>query len=178
MYLSVGIIPWYLTMRSLGLKGNFLLYVLPSAVTAFYVILLKTYMESIPPAFEESAVIDGAGILAIFIKIIFPLSLPIIATIAVFSAVGQWNAWYDTMMLANTDSLKTLQMVLLEFMRSNMGDILSSTKNGAIDTSTVKITPMSIRMTISIITILPIFIVYPSLQRYFIKGLMLGAIKG
>ena len=118
MYFNAGLIPWYMLMKNIGLKNNFLLYVLPGAVNAFFIILVKTYIESIPKSFTEAAEIDGAGILAVFLKVIFPLCIPIIATIAVFSAVGQWNSWADNYFLAPDRQLKTLQLVLKDTLQS------------------------------------------------------------
>ena len=176
MYLSSGLIPWYIVMRMLGLKDNFLLYILPSLVSAFNVILIKTYIESISPALEESAFIDGAGYFTIFRKIIFPLSKPVIATVAIFTAVGQWNSWTDNMFLANTKELQTLQLLLYTYIVAAEAN-LAAVKN-QLNKLHIFVTPTSIKMTITMIVTLPIIIVYPMLQRYFTKGIMLGAVKG
>lgn len=176
MYLSSGLIPWYIVMRMLGLKDNFLLYILPGLISAFNVILIKTYIESISPALEESAHIDGAGYFLIFRKIIFPLSMPVIATVAIFTAVGQWNTWTDNMFLANTKDLQTLQLLLYQYVAGAEAQ-LASMKN-QLNKIRVFVTPSSIKMTITMVVTLPIIIVYPLLQRYFTKGIMLGAVKG
>jgi putative aldouronate transport system permease protein len=176
MYLSSGLIPWYIVMKMLGLKDNFLLYILPGLVSAFNVILIKTYIESISPALEESAFIDGAGYFTIFRKIIFPLSMPVIATVAIFTAVGQWNTWTDNMFLANTKDLQTLQLLLYQYVAGAEAQ-LASMKN-QLNKVHVFVTPTSIKMTITMVVTLPIIIVYPLLQRYFTKGIMLGAVKG
>lgn len=178
LYLSPGIIPWYLTMKAMHLNNNFLLYILPSAVVAFYLILVKTYMESIPPSLEESAMIDGAGYFAIYRCIIFPTCKPIVATIAVFSAVGQWNQWYDNFMLVQNPDLTTLQMILMNYLRESERLAKATSDELQKLTQTVKLTPQSIRITITMIVTLPIILVYPFLQRYFVKGIMIGAIKG
>ncbi len=182
MFFSSGLIPWYMLMKTLYLKNNFLLYVLPGAVSAFFIILVKTYIESLPSTLEESAQIDGAGILTIFFKIIFPLSLPIIACIAVFTAVGQWNSWADNFYLVTDSSLNTLQYLLYTNLKSNMADIMrtsaSGTTLGADLASTGRVTPMSIRYAITVITVIPVMLIYPFMQKYFVKGIMLGAIKG
>jgi len=178
MYFNAGFIPWYLTMKAYGLQNNFLLYILPGALTGFYVILIKTYIEQLPISLEESAKIDGAGYVTIFARIIFPLSMPIIATIAVFAAVGQWNSWTDNFFLVESPRLQTLQLVMYNFL--NQSNNLSSmtadqlTRQGA----TKVMTPQSIQMTITMIVTLPIIAVYPFLQRFFVKGIMLGAVKG
>ena len=183
MYINAGMIPWYIVMIKLGLKNNFLLYVIPGAVGAFFLILVKTYIEQLPPSMEESAMVDGANFFIIFKKIIFPISMPIIATIGVFTAVGQWNTWFDNLFLVSKPSLKTAQLVLYEIIRdaelyanqqiSNMAEH-SSTVSGAGH----RLTPTTIRMTVTMIVTLPILFVYPFLQKYFVKGIMLGAVKG
>jgi ABC-type glycerol-3-phosphate transport system permease component len=175
MYINAGLIPWYMTMKMLGLKNNFLLYVLPSAINAFFVILLKTYIEQIPESLEESAMIDGAGPLTIFFRIMLPLSKPIVATIAIFSAVNQWNAWTDNYFLASTRSLTTLQLLLYNYFNASAQ---ATNMANAISGSTVSVTPMTVKMAISMITVIPILIVYPIMQKYFAKGIMLGAVKG
>ncbi|MFC5404277.1 carbohydrate ABC transporter permease [Cohnella soli] len=178
LYFNAGLIPWYLTMRFMHLDNNFLLYVLPSAISGFYIVLIKTYIEQLPAALEESAMMDGAGYWTVFNKIIVPLSLPIIATIAVFAAVGQWNAWQDNYFLVSKPSLQTLQVMLYNYLNSaaamanvNPSDILDKS-------AAHKLTPESIKMTMTMIVTLPILFVYPFMQRYFVKGIMLGAVKG
>jgi len=179
LYLNAGLIPWYITMKELGLKNNFLLYILPAAIIGFYIILVKTFVEQLPPALEESAAIDGAGYLKIFNKIIFPLSMPIIATIAVFSAVNQWNSWTDNFFLVSSANLQTLQLTLLNFLRESES-LAQMAKMGNINQSAtaIRITPTAVKMTITMIVTLPILFVYPFLQKYFVKGIMLGAVKG
>ncbi len=174
MYLNAGLIPYYLTVRMYGLRNSFLVYIIPAAVNAFYVILLKTFMEQLPVSLEESATIDGAGYLTIFRKLVFPLSMPIIATIAVFSSVGQWNSWFDNYIFCTGKSLNTLQYILLKYLEdsSRIADLYTVTSSG------IKPTPDSVRMTMTMIVIFPILLVYPFMQRYFTKGIMLGAIKG
>lgn len=175
MYISVGLIPWYVTMMALGLKNNFLLYILPTAVVPFYVILLKTYFESLPPSLEEAALMDGADYYAILLRIVVPLSKPIIATVGLFQAVNQWNSWADNLYLCLNPKLMTLQLMLYNF----FNEISAITNiNDASRLGLTVLTPSSVRMTITVIAILPIFLVYPFLQRYFMKGILLGAVKG
>lgn len=175
MYVQSGLIPWYMTMKTLGLKNNFLLYVLPSAIIAFYLILVKTYMEQLHPSLQESAMIDGAGPFKIFIRIIMPLCMPVLATIAIFSAVDQWNAWTDNFYLADSKNLETLQLLLLTYMKDQAAN---SSAFAAMSERAVRVTPFSIKMTITMIATLPILFVYPIFQKYFVKGIMLGSIKG
>ena len=117
MYINAGLIPWYILMKAYGLKNNFLLYILPAALSPFLVILVKTYIEQIPPSLEESAKIDGAGYFTIYSSIIFPVCTPVIAAIAVFAAVAQWNSWFDNYILANISGLRTLQLTLLDYLK-------------------------------------------------------------
>ena len=176
MYFNAGLIPWYLTMKSLHLTNHFLVYILPTAISAYFVILIKTFIEQLPPALEESAKIDGAGYTAILFRIIVPLSGPIIATIAVFSAVNQWNTWIDNYFLVQSPRLQTLQLVLYDYLKqANKIASLSELSRG---TEARQLTPESVRMTITMVVTLPVLFVYPFMQRYFVKGLMLGAIKG
>ncbi|MBO7742666.1 carbohydrate ABC transporter permease [Paenibacillus sp. MWE-103] len=178
MYFNAGLIPWYITMKELGLKNNFLLYVLPGAVVAYYVVLLKTFIEQLPPALEESATIDGAGHAAIFARVIFPLSMPIVATIAVFASVGQWNTWTDNYFLVSSDRLQTLQLILYNYLTDAQQIVNSSNLQDLNRGLATKISPESIRITITMVVTIPVMLVYPFLQRYFVKGIMLGAIKG
>ncbi|MCM3132594.1 carbohydrate ABC transporter permease [Paenibacillus polysaccharolyticus] len=178
MYFNAGFIPWYLTMKAYGLQNNFLLYIIPGAMSGFNIILIKTFIEQLPASLEESAKIDGAGYFRIYRSIIFPLSMPIIATIAVFSAVGQWNTWFDNFFLVENPKLQTLQLVLYNFLNqsSNLSNMTTEelTRGDVVRT----LTPQSIRMTITMLVTLPIVLVYPMLQRYFVKGIMMGAVKG
>ncbi|SEO94318.1 carbohydrate ABC transporter permease [Paenibacillus sp. OV219] len=178
MYFNAGLIPWYITMKQLGLKNNFLLYILPVAVVAYYVVLLKTFIEQLPQALEESAMIDGAGFLKIFTHVIFPLSMPIIATIAVFASVGQWNTWYDNYFLVSDDRLQTLQLILYNYLTDAQRIVSSSNMQDLNRGLATKISPDSIRITVTMVVTIPVLLVYPFLQRFFVKGLMLGAIKG
>lgn len=116
MYFNAGLIPWYLTMLNLGLVNNFLVYILPAIVSPFFIILVKTFIESTPVALQESAQIDGAGYWVIFTKIILPLSMPILATISIFAAVGQWNSFTDTLFLVTNQKLFSLQFILYRYM--------------------------------------------------------------
>ena len=178
MYFNAGIIPWYLTMRAIGLMDNFLLYILPSALSAFYIILCKTYIEQLPPSLAESATVDGANIVTVFYRIIFPLSMPIMATIAIFAAIGQWNQWFDNLLLITDPKLQTLQLILYQYLNSSRALASMSALDYASGQAANRVTPQSIQVTITMLTTLPILVVYPFFQRYFTKGIMLGAVKG
>ncbi|MBQ8978835.1 MAG: carbohydrate ABC transporter permease [Oscillospiraceae bacterium] len=178
MYFNAGLIPWYLNMNMLGLTNTFAAYIIPGIVAPYNIILVKTYIESIPAEIEESAYLDGASYLKIYTSIIWPLSKPILATIAIFGAVGQWNSFQDSLILnANSPHLYTLQHRLYIYLNqsSNIGALASS---GDVSTIANSLNTKIIQYTISMVTIIPILCVYPFMQRYFEKGLMLGAVKG
>jgi ABC-type glycerol-3-phosphate transport system permease component len=178
LYFNSGLIPYYLTIKMYHINHNFLLYVLPGAVSAYYVILLKTFIEQLPQSLEESAKLDGAGYLRIFMRIIFPLSMPIIATIAVFSAVAQWNSWFDNFLFTTSPRMKTLQLTLYEYLTQTNRIASASLQEKNSGQAVRELTPMAVRMTITMVVTLPVVFVYPFMQKYFVKGLMLGAIKG
>lgn len=180
MYFNAGTIPWFLNMSMLGLTNHFMAYIIPGIVAPYNIILVKTYIESIPNELEESALIDGAGFLTVFRKIIWPLSKPILATIAIFGAVGHWNSFTDSLILMqNAPQFYTLQHRLYVYLNtsSNIGQILSTGGSVGTLTSSVMDTKI-IKYTISMVTVIPILLVYPFMQRYFEKGIMLGAVKG
>jgi putative aldouronate transport system permease protein len=179
MYFSAGLIPWYMNMVMLNLLNNFLAYIIPGIIAPFSIILVKTYIESVPPSLEESASIDGAGTLTIFWKIMVPLITPILATIAIFGAVGHWNSFIDTLFLMTNEKLFTLQFVLWRYLNeaNYLASIMRSGSTVAVDVSQA-LNPRTIQMTISMVVIFPILLTYPFLQRFFIKGIMVGAIKG
>jgi ABC-type glycerol-3-phosphate transport system permease component len=180
MYFNAGIIPWYLTMMNLRLTNNFLGYVLPGLVAPFYILLMKTYIEGLSKSLQEAAEIDGAGVLTVFSRVILPVSTPILSTIAIFSAVNQWNAFQDTLLLMTNEKLFTLQFVLYRYLQSSssLASIVTSSSAAAGQMAANAQTQTSIRMTVTIIVALPILVVYPFFQRYFVKGIMIGAVKG
>lgn len=181
MYVQAGIIPWYITMVNLHLNNNFLAYIIPGIVAPFNIILVKTFIESIPPSLQESAEIDGAGYLTIFWQIILPLIKPIMATISIFSAVGQWNSFTDTLFLMTNEKLFTLQFVLYKYLNesSSLAALVKGAAGGSMNLNPANMqTPTSIRMTVSMVVVLPILFVYPYFQKYFVKGVMIGAVKG
>lgn len=184
MYVSGGLIPTFLVYKAYGLRNSFLVYVLPGIVSAYNMILVKTYIEtSVPHSLEESAMLDGAGYMTVFFKIILPLSVPIIATIALFTAVGQWNSWMDNMIYtASNKSLTTLQYLLYQQL-NKASALANAARSGSVNSmkdlmEQMTLTPNSVRMTITAIVTLPILLVYPFVQRYFMTGLMIGAVKG
>lgn len=183
MYFNAGTIPWYLNMSMLGLTNNFLAYIIPGIVAPYNIILVKTYIESIPGELEESAFMDGASYWRIFREIILPLCKPILATIAIFGAVGHWNSFTDSLILMQgAPELYTLQHRLYLYL--NTSSNLSALMNPGTSASALEgmmqsaLNAKVIKYTISMVSIIPILMVYPFMQRYFEKGIMLGAVKG
>ena len=176
MYVSGGLIPEYMVIRNLGLINKFSVYVWPMLINAFNVIVLRSFMDNLPFELQESAKIDGANDLVIFWKIIFPLCMPAIATVALFVAVGQWNSWFDTYLYAKKDYLTTLQYELMKV----LDNAAAGVKAADINTQGLKkvtTNPESIKMAITVITTVPTVCVYPFLQRYFVSGMTVGAVK-
>jgi putative aldouronate transport system permease protein len=181
MFINGGLIPTFLNIKNLGLYQNFLVYILPNVVTPFNAIIMLTFFKTIPEELEESVRIDGGNDLVIFLKIILPVSLPVIATIALFNAVGQWNAWFDTMLYGGR-KLMTLQMKLVEIIQDadEVRRLMSSGSNIAAALALLGYKPNieSVKATAMMITAIPIIMVYPFLQKYFVKGIMIGSLKG
>ena len=180
MYFNAGLIPWYLNMNMLGLTNRFAAYIIPGIVAPYNIILVKTYIESIPKELEESAFIDGASYMTVFRKIIWPLSKPILATVAIFGAVGNWNSFQDSLILMpNAPELYTLQHRLYIYLNStsNLGQMMNTAGGGGLALDYAN-NGLIIKYTISMVSIIPIIMVYPFMQRYFEEGIMLGAVKG
>jgi len=177
MYISGGLIPTYVLMHDLHLFNNFLVYILPNGFWAFNMLLMRTYYDTIPPSLEESAKLDGAGDLRIFIRIIFPLSMPVISVIAMFTGVWHWNSWFDTVLYVTKKQLFPLQVVIQQLIQEayvSPNDLKSGNLNQR--TSTV-VFPEAFRMATILVTIIPIVLVYPFFQKYFVRGVMIGAVK-
>ena len=176
MYVNGGLIPVFLLYRGLGLTNSFWVYVIPGAISCYNMLVIRTYMNnSIPGSLVESAQIDGAGYTTIFLKIISPLCKPVYATVALFSAVGQWNSWFDAMLYNRMKTeYTTLQYELMKLLSSVMQ------QSGSADSakySTAAVTPITIRAAATVVTMLPIICLYPFLQRYFVTGLTIGGVK-
>lgn len=175
MYVNAGLIPGYLLIKNLGLLNSFWVYIIPGMVSAFNMIVIRTFMNGIPDSLAESAEVDGAGHMRIFIQIILPLCKPVLATVALFIAVGQWNSWFDAMLYNSfNEKLTTLQyelMKLLDSVSSQSGNIDALKNTGSM------VTPMSVRAATTIVTSIPIICLYPWLQRYFVAGLTIGGVK-
>lgn len=175
MYVNGGMIPTFLLYKGLGLTNSFWVYVIPGTISAFNMLVLRTYMQGIPDSLEESAQLDGAGYTVIFTKIISPLCKPVYATIALFVAVYQWNSWFDAMLYNRMSTqYTTLQYELMKLLSSVMQQSGSAeAAKNAVGT----VTPASVRAAATIATMLPIVCLYPFLQRYFVTGLTIGGVK-
>ena len=181
MYFNAGLIPMYMTMKTLHLTNSFWVYIIPAIVQPFNIIMAKTYVESIPPALQEAAEIDGAGTMTVFAKVILPTCKPIMATIAIWSAVGQWNSFQDTLIYITDQKLYSLQYLLYTYLNqaSSLATMVQQSGGNvsAVANLATQQTPTSIRMTISVIVVLPILFVYPIFQKSFVKGSMIGSFK-
>lgn len=170
MFFNGGIIPLYITVKNLGLMDSLFSVILVTAANTFYLILTKNYFESIPPSMEESASIDGANDIVIFTRIYLPLAKPILATILLFYAVDRWNEWYHSMLFLQRLDLVPLQVILR--------NIVNATSQTVVEVDTGRrLFADGIKMAAVVVTMLPVMVIYPSLQRYFMKGIMLGAVK-
>ena len=180
MYVNAGLIPNYLLIsKTLGLRNTFLVYIIPTMFSCFNMIVIRTYIGGLPDALVESARIDGAGDLRAYWQIIFPLCTPVLATVALFVAVGAWNSWFDTYLYNGQEaSLYSLQYILkMKLATTQNSANAAQTSVEALKTTTLT-TPVTIRCSITVISTVPILIVYPFLQKYFVTGMALGAVKG
>lgn len=178
MYFSGGIIPYYMVLRTLHLTNNFLVYIIPSALNTFYLIVSISFFQDIPKELVESARIDGAKELTIFRKIILPISKPLLATIAIFTAVGQWNSWYDTAFFTQDKGLRTMGYLLMTIInRSNLSQSAAGDAY-AMTVANTTITTVSVQLAAMIVAVTPILLIYPFFQRYIVSGLTLGSVKG
>lgn len=174
---SGGLVPWYLMIVNyLNLKDTFLILVLPMLLNVFYIIVMKSFMNSIPDAIMESAKIDGAGDFLIYRRLILPLSKPALATIGLFIALGYWNDWYHAMLFVTNEDLMPLQYYLYKMLGNMDGMRKAMISSGAV--IDLQVPTESLKMAMTIVAIGPILLVYPFIQRYFVKGLTIGAVKG
>jgi len=182
MYFSGGLIPFYILIKQLHLMNNFLVYIIPpfmstpGLISAFYLIIMRTFIQDIPPSLQEAASVDGANDFQIFAKIIFPLCKPVVATIALFIAVAQWSSWQDTYFFTSmSPNLTTLQFEMVKII--TQASSLTNMQYVGPGASQVSITPTAIQDCIIIIATVPILVIYPFLQKYFVTGLTIGAVK-
>jgi len=174
MLFSGGLIPTFLVVRGLGLYNNLWALIWPKVVLVYNLLLMIAFFKSIPDSLEESASLDGANDIVILAKIIFPISHPIFATMTLFYSVGYWNSWFDALIYLSRPVLYPLQLVLREIIQ--VAD-MTFVGGGAGDLTFTDMTIQSVRMATIVVAILPIMCVYPFLQKHFVKGVMIGAIK-
>lgn len=172
---SGGLMPWYMVCIQLGFKDNIMALIIPSMVSVWNILLVKGFMAGVPFEITESAKMDGAGDFQIFIRLIWPLSTPVIATIGLFTALNYWNSWYNTMLFINNEDLYSLQYLLYKLINDAKALRNIAAESGEV-INTVPIESM--KMALTVVVTGPILLLYPFVQRYFIKGLTLGAVKG
>ena len=178
MYFSAGMIPIYLNNQMLGLVNTFWIYIIPSLVSVYNMVLIKTSIESMPGELEESALLDGAGYFRRFVSIVLPLQKPILATVALFLAVGHWNDFFTTKLYITDTKLYTLQYLLYELLNQIQAASQQIQYETGAQLGANSITPTGIRLTLTAVVTIPIVIVYPFIQKYYVKGIMIGAVKG
>lgn len=183
MYFNGGLIPNYMLTKELGLLNNFWVYIIPGVIGVFNMIVIRSFIEGLPDGIMESARIDGAGEFVTFMRIVLPLTVPALATVSLFVAVSQWNSWFDVFLYNSSRiDLSTLQYELMKILSTsntaaNSGGTAADAFASAQGNITA-VTPTSIRATMTIVASVPIIIVYPFLQKYFVKGMTVGGVKG
>ncbi len=181
MYINAGLIPTYFLIRDLGLINNFLVYIFPTLISAFNIIIIRSYMQTLPSTLFDAASIDGAGYFRVFIQIIIPVCKPVLATIALWCAVGAWNSWFDTFIYCSSEeNLTTLQYEMMKLISSTMNSGTNKSTDMIYGNTMIldSVTPVSIRAAVTVVAAVPILTVYPFLQKYFVNGVMIGAVKG
>ncbi len=178
MYLSGGVIPYYMVLRQLHLINTFWVYIIPGMLSMFYVMVSISFFQDIPQELGESARLDGASEMQIFLKIVLPISLPLLATIAIFTAVGHWNSWYDTAFFTQDKNLRTMAYQLMAVINKSSLGQNSNMDAYAASLANDTVTNMSVQLAAMIVAVAPILVVYPFFQRYFVSGLTIGSVKG
>ncbi len=176
MYFSGGIIPYYAVLRTLGLLDSFLVYIVPSLLNLFYVLVAISFFEGIPDELEEAARVDGATEMTTFIKVILPVAMPLLATISIFVSVQHWNSWYDSAFFVKDENLRTLAYRMMAVLKKS--DLSNVSSSSAAMATSIKVTPLSVQLAAMVIAALPIVVVYPFFQRYIISGITIGSVKG
>lgn len=176
MYFGGGIVPYYMVLKGLHLLNTFWVLIFPLVMSVYNMILIRSYIENMPESLFEAAKIDGATDLTVFFRLVIPLAKPILMTVALFVAITQWNSWFDAYLYTSKQELKPMQSILVEILNQYQTSSTSSAMSNA--KSGMTLTPDSIRMASTMVATLPIIMVYPFIQKYFVKGIMLGAVKG
>ncbi|MNO58367.1 L-arabinose transport system permease protein AraQ [compost metagenome] len=178
MYFGGGLIPYYMVLKALNMIDTFSVFILPGLMNVFYMIIVRTFMEGLPGEIEESAKVDGANDITIFFKIVLPLTTPVLATVGLFQAISHWNSWFDSYAFTYSSDLKTLQAVLVKILSQfQTGGMVSQSQMLANSAKRNAVSSDTIRMAATMVATLPIILVYPFLQKYFVKGMTLGAVK-
>ena len=180
MYISAGLIPTYFLIKYLHMLNSFAVYVIPGLVSVYNIIIIKSFIQSLPDSLTEAAMVDGAGHFRCYWQIVLPCCKPVLATVALWCAVGAWNQWFDTFLYCSgSDNLTTLQYEMMKLLSSAMqsGRDMSSIYGSENQMVANTITPTSIRAAVTIVASVPILVVYPFMQKYFVKGVTLGATK-
>ncbi len=178
MFFGGGLIPTFVLMRTLHLTNTFWVYIIPGLISVWDMLIMKSFYHGIPDSLEEAAKIDGCGDYRIFFQIIVPLSMSCFAAIALFTGVGHWNSWFDAFIYINNDKLMPLQTILMRIINQsqaaqNAKNVTSQVTGG----KTMEVTPESIRYATMVIATGPIILIYPFLQKYFVKGVLIGSVK-
>jgi len=177
MFFGGGLIPTYLLVKQLGLINTYASMIIPSLVSAYNLVIMRNFFSSLPPDIEESCMIDGAGRFTTFFKIVLPLSTPILATVGLWLIVGHWNAWFDVLLYIHDDKKFTLQIVLRRIILTGTQQLLDMTATSTFYEN-MEASPDGLKAASIFVATIPILCTYPYLQRYFVKGIMLGSLKG
>ena len=177
MYFGGGQVPYYMVLKGLGLLDNFWVFIFPLIMSVYNMILIKSYIASMPESLFEAVKIDGGNDLVIFFRFVLPLAKPILMTVALFVAITQWNSWFDANLYTSSENLKPMQSKLVEILNQYQTGATTSQQMSNAKTG-VTVTADSIRMAATMVATLPIIMIYPFIQKYFVKGIMLGAVKG
>ncbi len=177
MYITAGLIPTFILYRDLQMLNHFSVYILPNLISAYNIIIIRTYMQELPPSLSEAATIDGAGDAQIFFRVIIPLCLPVIATVTLFIAVWQWSAWQDTVFFASSNELLTTLQYEMKKILTSVNNLTDSQLQALVSQGGVKATNESLQAAMTLIVTVPILFIYPFLQKYFVNGVTIGAVK-
>ena len=177
MYFGGGLVPYYMVLKGIHMLNTFWVFIFPMMMSVYNMILIRSYIESMPDSLFEAAKIDGANDLVVFVKMVLPLSKPILMTVALFVAINQWNSWFDAYLYTSDQALKPMQSILVDILNqyqtgASTSQAMSNAKAG------VTVTPDSNRMAATMVATLPIIMVYPFVQKYFVKGVTIGSVKG
>lgn len=178
MFFSGGMVPTYLVIKDLGLLNTYAVMILPGLISAYNLVIMRNYFQSLPEEIEESCLIDGAGRFRIFLQFVLPLSKPILATVALWLAVGHWNAWFDVLIYISDDRMFTLQIVLRRIIITGSKEILNTDVASRSSDMESLASSEGLKAACIFVTTLPILCIYPFIQRFFVKGIMVGSVKG